>query len=76
MFMTTDIKYKKTILEFLDNICPDWASEEDKETFAQTIFDKCGDRLEKTIEEGMLRGYGEACLTGRIKGVIDAWVIK
>lgn len=74
--MTTDNKYKKTILEFLDNICPHWASEEDKETFAQTIFDKCGDRLVKTIEEGMLRGYSEAVQTGRIKGVIDAWVIK
>ena len=72
----SDNKYKKTILEFLDIICPDWASEEDKETFAQTIFDKCGDRLVQTIEEGMLRGYTEATQVGRIKGVIDAWVIK
>ena len=74
--METEIKYKKTILEFLDIICPDWTSEEDKETFAQTVFDKCGDRLVQTIEEGMVRGYSEAVQTGRIKGVIDAWVIK
>lgn len=74
--METDIKYKKTILEFLDIICPDWASEEDKETFAQTVIEKCGDRLVMVIEEGMLNGYTEATQTGLIKGVIDSWVIK
>lgn len=74
--METDIKYKKTILEFLDNICPHWASEEDKVTFAQTILFRCGDRLVKSIEEGMLRGYSEAVQTGRIKGIVDWWVIK
>lgn len=74
--METDIKYKKTILEFLDGICPDWASEEDKETFAQTVIEKCGDRLVQIIEEGMLNGYSEAVQTGRIKGVIVSWVIK
>ncbi len=74
--METEIKYKKTILEFLDNICPHWTSEEDKETFAQTVFDKCGDRLIQIIEEGMLNGFTEATQTGRIKGVIDSWVIK
>lgn len=74
--METEIKYKKTILEFLDIICPDWASEEDKETFAQTVLDKCGDRLDECIEEGLLNGYSEAAQTGRIKGIIDSWVIK
>ena len=74
--METDIKYKKTILEFLDIICPDWASDDDKETFAQTVLEKCGDRLVKVIEEGMLKGYSEAVQTDRIKGVIDCWVIK
>lgn len=74
--METEIKYKKTILNFLDSIYPDWASNEDKETFAQTIFDKCGTRLVECIQEGILNGYGEAAQTGRIKGIIDAWVIK
>ena len=74
--METDIKYKKTILSFLDIIYPDWATEEDRDTFNQTIFDKCGARLDESIEEGILNGYTEACQTGRIKGIIDSWVIK
>lgn len=72
----TEIKYKKTILEFLDDVFPEWASEDDKETFTQIVFEKCGARLDECIEEGLLNGYGPDYQTGRIKGIIDSWVIK